>query len=117
MCFLQLERKEKCKPLPDKIKNSYFEFKDYIDSIFTNYPQYSAIHNLILPRWQLGALYTSARILTKQEFKQVYDLFNGKDMFNRIKGIKEKQAYALAAVSSMSWKLLYKLSNALDLNK
>ena len=101
----------------DKIKNSYFEFKNYIDEIFMDFPEYSSIYNLIIPRWQLGALYTSARIFNKNEFKQIYDLFEGKDMLNRIKGIKEKQAYALAAVSSLSCDLLYKLSNKLNLNK
>ena len=101
----------------DKIKNSYFEFKDNIDLIFSSHPEYLSIYSLIIPRWQLGALYTSARILNKEQFKQIYDLFEGKNMFNRIKGIKEKQAYALAAVSSMSCELLYRLSNTLNLNK
>lgn len=101
----------------DKIKKSYEEYSKYITNIFKPYKQLNAISKLIIPRWQLGALYTSARILDFKEFVEIYNFFDGKTLLKRIIGISEIKAYALAFVSSISCLLLYKLSNVLNLNK
>lgn len=101
----------------EKIKNSYIEYKNYIDAIFNNYQEYDYIKSLILPRWQLGTLYSAARILDYSEYRRLYDLFDGKNIYERIKTIDELKAIALAMVASISCKLIYKMSNKLDLTK
>lgn len=101
----------------DKVIKSYNEYKNYINQLFNNFEQYKNIKELIIPRWQLGTLYTSARMLKYEDYKDVYDLFDGKTLLKRLSRINEKKTYVLALVSSMSCKLLYKLCNRINLNK
>ena len=100
-----------------KIENSYKEFSEYIFNLFNKFPQYKKVYDFIIPRWQLGTLYTSARILNYDEFVNLYNLFDGKTLFKRVKNIGEKKAYALSFVTSFSSKLLYSLCNRMNLNK
>lgn len=100
-----------------RIIDSNKVYEKYINELFLNYPQYQNIAELILPRWQLGNLYTAANILDKDEFKDVYQALDGKTIFKRISGIKEIKAYLLGFVCSMSATLLYNLSRKLNLNE
>ncbi|MBQ6560424.1 MAG: glycosyltransferase family 2 protein [Erysipelotrichaceae bacterium] len=99
-----------------KITNGYREFKVYIEKYFEPYPQYVSIRNRLLPRWELGALYTSARITDYDDFKKIYEEMNGKTVFSRLRGIGEIKAYLLGAMCSLSPKLLYRFCRRLDLN-
>lgn len=101
----------------EKIINSFNEYKNYITILFKNYPEYKEISNKILPRWELGALYTSAKLLSFDDYKNLYLHMDGKTILKRIKGIKERNAYLLAFVCFISPKLLYFLCRKLNLNE
>ena len=100
----------------DKVINSYRQYKEAIKSYFSAYPEYENIEEMILPRWELGTLYTSARMCKYDDFKKIYDEMDGKTIFRRVFGIGEIKAYLLAAVCSTSPKLLYNLCRRMDLN-
>ena len=99
-----------------KITDGYREFKTYISEYFDAYPEYRGIKEKLLPRWELGALYTSARITEYDDFQKIYKEMNGKTVFSRLKGIGELKAYLLGFVCSLSPKLLYRLCRRMDLN-
>ena len=100
----------------EKIIASYREFKEVITKIFSGYPEYDNVRELILPRWELGALYTSARIVDYEQYRKIYEEMDGRSILSRIRGIGEIKAYLLAGVCSISLKLLYKLCRRMDLN-
>ena len=99
-----------------KIVNGVEEYDKYVKGLKDKYPNKKDIIDLILPRWQLGVLYSSARLLNREEFDSLYELVDGKSILKRIKGINEIKAYLLAIVSSASKGLLYRLCNRMDLN-
>ncbi|MBR4461172.1 MAG: glycosyltransferase family 2 protein [Erysipelotrichaceae bacterium] len=99
-----------------KITDGYREFKSYIETYFEAYPQYKEIKERLLPRWELGALYTSARITEYEDFRKIYEEMNGKTVFRRLQGIGEIKAYLLGIVCSISPKLLYRFCRRMDLN-
>ena len=99
-----------------KITDGYREFKTYIGNYFADYPQYEGIKEKLLPRWELGALYTSARITEYEDFIKIYEEMNGKTVFQRLLGIGEPKAYLLGIVCSLSPKLLYRFCRRMDLN-
>lgn len=100
----------------EKIIESHQEFEREINRYFESYPQYESIRKKILPRWELGALYTSARVTDYADFEKIYNEMNGRTMLKRIAGIGEIKAYLLAVVCNLSAKLLYALSRRMDLN-
>ena len=100
----------------EKIQNGYEEFKKYTDKLIIKHPEYSNLIRIILPRWQLGTLFTSANLMDKDSFIKLYNQMEGKSILNRIKGINEIKAYLLAAVSSVSGNLLYALCKGMNLN-
>lgn len=100
----------------DKIMSSFNEYKEYILDLFINYPEYISISSKILPRWELGTLYTCAKLVDYQNYKKIYDAMDGRSILKRIKGIGERNAYLLGAVCSMSPKFLYTLCRKMNLN-
>ena len=100
----------------EKVSKSHEEFKNEINRIFFNYPEYKTTKDLIIPRWQLGALYTSARMLDRNDFNKLYDQMEGKTILKRLKGIGEVKAYLLGTVCSLSKDLLYSLCQRMNLN-
>lgn len=99
----------------DKIVNSYKEYSSYIKELIKSNDNYSDIMNMILPRWSLGTLYTSAKLLDYDKYKELYDLVGGKTILNKIRNINDRNSYLLAFVSKLSPKLLYKLCRSLKL--
>ena len=100
----------------DKIMKSFEEYSSYTDKLFKQYPEYTEITDKALPRWELGSLYTSADLMSYDNYKKIYDAMDGKTILKRIKGIGEIKAYLLAVVSYISPKLLDKLCRKLNLN-
>lgn len=100
----------------DKIVSSYEVYAYFCRELENKYPEYSGQIRLILPRWELGTLYTSASLLDKEEYRDVYCMMDGKTMIRRIKGIGELKAYALSLICSISPDLLYSLCRKVDLN-
>ena len=100
----------------DKVINSHEEFVSVIGRYFSEYPEYEKIKEKLIPRWELGALYTSARILNYEDYKEVYEKLGGKTILKRMMGINEIKAYLLATVCSISPKLLYHLCRRMNLN-
>lgn len=99
----------------NKIVESHEEYKSVINSLFDD--KYRDLKELIISRWQLGALYTSARILNFNEYTKVYKELNGKTVFRRVYKIGEIKAILLGMICSLSIKLMYRFCNILDLNK
>ena len=99
-----------------KIEKSFQEYSQYTKDLFLNYPEYSHITDMVLPRWELGALYTAAKLMDYEDYKRLYNGMDGKSILNRIKGIGERNAYLLAVVAKTSPKLLYELCRRMDLN-
>jgi len=100
----------------ERIIKSHNEFKQVIRSYFADYPEYKNIEEKILPRWELGALYTCARSLDLNDYKTAYKEMNGKTILKRIMGINEMKAYLLAVICSFSSTLMYRFCRRLDLN-
>ena len=100
----------------DKVIDSHREFVSVIEKYFSKYPEYEDIKEKLIPRWELGALYTAARILNYENYREVYDALGGKSILQRMKGIGEIKAYLLGTVCSLSPRLLYKFCQRLNLN-
>ena len=100
----------------DKVIDSHREFVSVIEKNFSKYPEYKDIKEKLIPRWELGALYTAARILNYENYKEVYDALGGRSVLQRMKGIGEIKAYLLGTICSLSPRLLYKLCQRLNLN-
>ncbi len=101
----------------DKIMNSFKEYSTYTNDLFSGYPEYKDITDKVLPRWELGTLYTCTKLLDYKDYKKVYEAMDGKSILKRIKGIGENRAYLLGFVCSVSSKLMYKLCRMMELNK
>lgn len=91
-------------------------FSQFCNELEIEYKEYKNTIKYILPRWELGTLYTSAKLVDYEEYSNLYKLMNGKKMLKRIKGIKEIKSYLLALVCSTSCSLLYSFCRKLDLN-
>lgn len=100
----------------DKLVNSLNEYKSYTKEMFSNYPQYKEITDMVLPRWELGSLFSASKLLTYDKYQEYYNLAEGKTILSKIKKIGEKKALLLAFVSSLSPKLLYALCRKMNLN-
>lgn len=100
----------------DKIIDSNHEYETYVKMIKDKYPEYEKQISMILPRWQLGSLYSAARITDKDNFKKLYDLFGGRNILNRIISINEPKAYTLALIAKVSRNLLYYLCRGVNLS-
>lgn len=101
----------------DKIMNSFNEYKNYTAELFKGYPEYKDITNKVLPRWELGTLYTCAKLVNFNDYKKIYEAMDGKTILKRLKGINERNAYLLGTVCSLSCNLLYKLCRKMNLSE
>ncbi len=100
----------------ERLVNSYLEYKENIAAAFEPYPQYRDIACRIVPRWKLGTLYTAASLLNYEKYRKLYEIMEGRKILQQIKGIGEKKACLLAAVSFCSPHMLYALCKRLNLN-
>jgi len=100
----------------NKIVSGFKVYSDFCDELKEKHPEYLKEISMILPRWELGTLYSSASLLEYEEYLKVYKMMDGKKIFRKIAGINEIKAYLLATVSSLSPKLLYRLCRRMDLN-
>lgn len=101
----------------EKVENSLNDYVFFTNDLIKLHPEYTDIINKILPRWQLGALYTSASLLNRDDFLRLYEKMDGKTILRRLRGIKENKAYLLAFVSMVSGRLLYALCKRMNLNE
>ena len=100
----------------EKISNSHLEYKEYTENLFNQFPEYKDITDKALPRWQLGSLYTAAKLLNYSDYKKLYKQMDGKTILHRLKGINESKATLLALMARISPKLLYSFCRKLNLN-
>ena len=99
----------------NKIKSSYKEYCSFVDGLINNNKEYKNILDMIVPRWSLGTLYTSAKLLDYKEYKELYTLMNGEKILDNIKAINDRNSYLLAFVAKLSPKLLYDLCRKMKL--
>ena len=100
----------------DKICKGFEVYSSFCDELKDKYPEYQGYIEKILPRWELGTLYTSVNLLEYSDYKKIYELMDGRSILKRISGIGELKAYLLAMISALSCRLLYSLCKRMDLN-
>lgn len=67
-----------------------------------------------LPRWKVGALYTSARILNYNDFLTIEEEMRGGIIFKELKGFKDIKALILSCVLKVSKKLFYTIARKVN---
>lgn len=91
----------------DKIITSFNEYSLYLDELKKKHSEFDYYFNLILPRWSLGALYTSANITEYKIFKNIYGVLSGKEIFDKVKVMKDRNSNILGLIAKISPRLLY----------
>lgn len=99
----------------DKICIGIDEYSKFCDSLKERYPEYDSMISKILPRWELGTLYSCAKLVPYDQYLDLYQRMNGRTLLKRVMGIGESKAYLLALVSSISPKLIYALCRKMRL--
>lgn len=99
----------------NKIMNGHEIYRDFCENLNNNYPMYHDVIKYILPRWQIGTLYSSAKLVSYEEYYDLYKRFDGNTIFNRLIGLGEIKAYLLSFVAK-SPRLLNKLCKVMNLN-
>ena len=87
----------------EKILNSYPLVAERLVKLKDNGEEFK----YALPRWKIGALYTSARIMNFNDFLTVEEKMCGKSIFKELKGFKDIKALILSCVLKISKKLFY----------
>ena len=100
-----------------KIIKGFEEYKIFVSLLENNYPDFRHIIKYILPRWKLGVLYTSANLLSREEFNKLFNKLDGKQILDIIKSLKDRNSCLLALVAKISPNLLYLLCRKLNLNE
>ncbi len=100
----------------ERIMDGFRVYASFCEELKEKYANHHKEIAMILPRWELGTLYTAANLLDYEQYKKIYETMDGRSIFRRLKGINEPKAYLLAAVCSLSPGLLYALCRRLDLN-
>lgn len=101
----------------NRIKEGFEVYSSFCDELKDKYPNNTSLIEKILPRWELGTLYSLATLMDYSQYKQIYEMMDGRTILKRISGIGENKAYLLALVSSISPKLLYELCKRMNLNE
>ena len=91
----------------EKIKDSYLEYCDYVEKLKGIYPKDLEILNMVIPRWSLGALYTSANLTDYSTFKDLYKLMDGRNIYGKVKALRDRNTTVLALVALISSRLMY----------
>lgn len=87
-----------------KILDSYYIVKDKLKNLpIDKYPELK----YALPRWELGALYTSSKLLDYIEFTNVSFTMNSKGIYRRLVGFKDIKAKILSFVLFVSNRIFY----------
>ena len=87
----------------EKILNSYPLVAERLVKLKDNGEEFK----YALPRWKIGALYTSARIMNFNDFLTVEEKMCGKSIFKELKGFKDIKVLILSCVLKISKKLFY----------
>ena len=91
----------------DRISDAYDIYSNYCEKILTNNNDYIKYIKFILPRWVLGALYSSSSLVNYEEFKILCHKMNSKKLVFSLFFMKEIKAIMLATVFFISTKLAY----------
>ena len=82
-----------------RILNGFDIYKESVKAMSDNYPEYKSIISLILPRWELGTLYSASKLVSYEEFIDLYNKMDGKTLFKRNLRIKEIKSIGLSFIS------------------
>ena len=100
----------------DKIVNSFKEYSQYINNLIIDNKEYKELLDVVLPRWELGTLFTASKLVDYDNYLKLYKMMDGRNILNKIITIKEAKAYLLALVAKLSPKMLYLLCRKMNLN-
>lgn len=101
----------------EKILKGYDEFVLFSNRVLQEYPNDSQVIKMIVPRWSLGAIYSGANLLGKDEFNSLYNRMNTRRVLWKIINIRDLNSYLLAFVAWLSPSLLYWLCRRLNLSE
>ena len=89
------------------ISNSCKLYKLFCDELSEKYKNYSDICKYIYPRWCLGVLFSAAKVMNKNEYKELYHQLNGRSLLRNLFAFCEIKALCFAALVSSSINLSY----------
>ncbi len=95
----------------DKIKNGYKVFTDLENELLRIYPDKKEIIINIVPRWVLGVLYSSAKLLKWEEYQKFAIYMNYKNRCCKVLKEGHTVERMAAMIAWCSLRLYYKLSN------
>lgn len=98
----------------EKIVDSYKVYSDFCDKIVNAYPNDYNVSKLILPRWQLGTLYSAAKLVDYNQFYELCTIMHSKTLFIRLLNINEITAYMLSFVFMISSRIAYLLCKRMN---
>lgn len=88
----------------EKINNSFYYIKEKLNNLpISKYPELK----YALPRWELGALYTSSKLMNYTEFENLAETMHGKSVYKRLNGFKDVKSRLLSFVLFTSNRAFY----------
>lgn len=83
-----------------KISKNIPLVRNRMENIFCDKTKISKnIRKYSFPRWELGTLYTAAKILEYNNYKKIYEEINGKHLHMKLKGYNDSFAIVLAQIA------------------
>lgn len=92
------------------ILNGYKQFCLLTDELKKLYPELIDRTKLIMPRWEIGCLYSAAHILTYEEFRTLSLQLNYKKIFNELYKFKDAKVFFSALILKMNLLTFYKIA-------
>ncbi|WP_373117852.1 glycosyltransferase family 2 protein [Holdemania massiliensis] len=99
----------------DTISKSCELYKIFCREMNGEYKNYSNICKYIYPRWCLGVLFSSAKTMKKNEYKELYYQLEGRHLLFKLFGFKEVKAVCLSVLVSLSINLSYDICRRVKL--
>jgi len=90
----------------EKISKAFDVYKGFTEDLVNKYPNDKKLIEMILPRWELGTLFSMANLVSREEYFILYKKMQARTILFRIIKICEVKAYLLAVVSFISCNLL-----------
>lgn len=91
----------------DVIIESSKLYKSFCDQLLLEYSDHQDICIYIYPRWSVGVLFSTAKILTKAEYRTLYKQLGGKTLFVKLLKFIDLKTFCLSFLISFSMNLSY----------
>ena len=98
----------------NRIMKAHEVFSLFCDNLKKGFPNDLEVINLILPRWEIATLYSAAKLVSYNEYSNMYKIMKGRTFLKRLLTIKEIKAYMLSIVFLFSKKLSFELCKRMN---